>query len=105
MSDYSIRAPQLSNAQRENEGAYQRFLSWLSMSKPGLWRLRIDIMVINYLVLGAAALLAPILFNPLQALNNTPSAELPGLEIGTCAMLSHSIMVRRTFTPGPMDSA
>lgn len=64
MTDYLAQAPQITHAQREKEGFYQRFLSWLSMSKPGLWRLRIDIMVMNYIVLGFAALSAPVLLQP-----------------------------------------
>ena len=68
MSDYSIRAPEISHAQREKEGLYQRFLSWMSMSKPGLWRLRIDIMAINYVLMAVAAISAWMIFQPFSGL-------------------------------------
>ena len=99
MSDYSIRAPQLHNAQRENEGAYQRFLSWLSMSKPGLWRLRIDIMVINYILLGAAALMAPVLMQPFSGIN--PDSYCGNnSRVGTCTGYVNSYVWSEGFSAG-----
>ena len=78
MTDYSARAPQISHTQREREGAYQGFLSWMSMSKPGLWRLRIDIMVMNYVILGLAAISAWMVLQPISGPNeNSFCADSP----------------------------
>ena len=84
MSDYAATPPTLSRAQREKEGLYQRFLSWMSMSKPGLWRLRIDIMFINYLVLGVAAVLAPIVLQPFAGIDANAYCGREAAR-GTCA--------------------
>lgn len=67
MSDQAINVPKkLKRVENRpaRDGVYQRFLSWLSMSKPGLWRMRIDIMVMNYILLGGLALMAPVMLQP-----------------------------------------
>ena len=64
MSDPSFIAPgkaPKSSRIGQRESTYQKLLSWLSLHKPGIWRLRVDIMALMYVILGSAAILAPLL--------------------------------------------
>nr|WP_070960530.1 hypothetical protein [Hyphomonas sp. Mor2] len=60
----NLYAPKAKKGARSERGKpYQRLLSWMSINHPGYWRLRMDILLLLYVIFGITALFSPLFFS------------------------------------------